>query len=40
MKTTFKLFKRGAVYYSKVIATGKRKSLKTGNKREAEQILV
>jgi len=40
MKRNFKLFRRGMVFYSEEIGTGKRKSLKTGNKREAEQILA
>lgn len=40
MKPTFKLFRRGTVFYSEVIATGKRRSLKTSNRREADQILA
>lgn len=40
MKPKFKLFKRGRVYYSQEISTGKRKSLGTSRKPEAEQILA
>lgn len=39
MKPAFKLYKRGKVWYSHEVSTGKRKSLGTTRKQEAEQLL-